>query len=80
MVKSELQLAVLRFCRDAWKYVYKLEEPARSQMASFVRTEFEKYKTLPRIKFHQIEYRLRSGKNKLQMIQQCGKIDSISWK
>ena len=47
-------------------------------MTTYVRTEFEKYKTLPRMKFHQIEYRLRSGKNKLLMIQQCGKIDNIS--
>jgi len=32
------------------------------------------------MKFHQIEYRLRSGKNKLSMIQQAGKIDGISLK
>ena len=78
MVKSQLQLAVLRFSRQCWKYINKLDEPAKTQMTNYVKTEFDKYKTLPRMKFHQIEYRLRSGKNKLLMIQQCGRIDNIS--
>lgn len=60
--------------------MYKLEEPAKSQMSTFVREEFEKYKDLPRMRFHQIEYRLRSGKNRLAMIQQAGKIDGINFR
>jgi hypothetical protein len=32
------------------------------------------------MRFHQIEYRLRSGKNRLAMIQQAGKIDGINFK
>ena len=43
MVQSEMQLAVLRLSRECWKYVYKLEEPAKSQVAAYVKNEFDKY-------------------------------------
>ncbi len=32
------------------------------------------------MRFQQIQYRLRNGKNRLQMIQQAGKIDGIGLK
>ena len=53
-VKSELQLTILKFARDIWKYVYKSPEPARTQLHAYVTAEFEKYKNIPRLKFHQI--------------------------
>jgi hypothetical protein len=78
MARSEMQWQILRFSREVWKYVYKCPEPIKSQLAIYVRKEFLAYKDLPRLKFHQIEYRLRSGKNRFAMIKNSGQIDNIS--
>lgn len=68
-VRSELQFSILRFARDVWKYVYKTPEPARTQLSTYVRKEFNEHKGIPRMKFHQIEYRLRKGKNMFAMVK-----------
>lgn len=68
-VRSELQVSILRFVREVWKFVNTVPEPAQSHLRSYVRTELNTHKNIPRIKFHQIEYRLRKGRNMFAMIK-----------
>lgn len=68
-VKSQLQKTILRFARDVWKYAYKAKEPVRTQLKTYIRNQFDEHKNIPRLKFHQIEYRLRQGRNKFSMIK-----------
>lgn len=77
-IRSELQMQVLRFSREAWKYVYSRPEPLRSKLADYTRSAFEAHKSIPRMRFHQIEYQLRKGRNRLAMMKNTS-IDNISF-
>jgi hypothetical protein len=78
-VKSELQIQVLRLYREAWKFASTRPDPLRSNLRTHVRDRFEKNRDIPRIKFHQIEYQMRLGRNQLYMAKSTG-IDNISFK
>jgi succinate dehydrogenase assembly factor 1 len=58
--------------------VYRAKEPARSQLKRYVKEQFDEHKNINRLKFHQVEYRFRQGKNKFEMIKECGSIDGIT--
>jgi hypothetical protein len=77
-VRSELQEQVLRFAREVWKYVYSRPEPLRTNLTIHVRQQFETHKNIPRMRFHQIEYQLRKGRNSLAMMKSTS-IDNISF-
>jgi len=33
-------MSILRFARDVWKFVYKSNEPSRTQLSKYVRSQF----------------------------------------
>jgi hypothetical protein len=69
-VKSELQVQVLRFYREAWKYADSRPHPLRENLQDYIRKEFAHNRDIPRMKFHKIEYQLRVGKNRLKMMKE----------
>lgn len=76
-VRSELQMQVLRFAREVWKFVYSKPEPLRTNLSKHVKEQFEIHRVIPRMRFHQIEYQLRKGRNSLNMMKNTN-IDNIS--
>ncbi len=76
-VRSELQLQVLRFTREAWKFIYSRPEPLRTNLSTHLRSELELHKDIPRNRFHKIEYQLRKGRNRLTMLRNTS-IDNVS--
>lgn len=77
MGHSQIQKKVLRLFRDFLKYSAKLPTlEAQDGFKLLVRQEFRNNQMIPRINmnkvdfFHQIEYLLRVGKNKLQMLNE----------
>lgn len=76
-IRSELQVQVLRLYRDAWKFAQGKPLPLRANLQNYIRGQFEQHRDIARIKFHKIEYQMRVGRNKLNMMKSTG-MDNIS--
>lgn len=77
--RSEMQIQVLRLYRDAWKYANSKPQPLKADLFHYIRAEIEKHRDIPRIKFHKVEYHLRAGRNRLNLMKNTS-MDGISFK
>lgn len=55
-MRSELQLAVLRFYRDAYKFARSKPEPLRSTLVDYLKREFTVAKSISRLKFNTVVF------------------------
>lgn len=69
MVKklSGLQREVLHLYRKCIRVAYTKPKSSKPRFISYIRTEFGKYRTLPRKDFPTIEYLLRVGTRRLEI-------------
>lgn len=67
---SGLQRDVLHSYRQWIRMVYKKPVENRSHFLNYIHGEFDKYRSLKRKDFTTIEYLLRMGKRKFQMLSQ----------
>jgi hypothetical protein len=66
---STLQLNVLRFYREGLKHSFKMEAEVGLQLRSKIREDFRKNQKISRLNMNRIEYLLRLGKNKFEMVK-----------
>ena len=67
---SPLQKSVLNLYRDTLKHTYSLKFDVGLSMRNKIQNEFRENKNISRMKINRIEYLLRVGKNKFQMIKE----------
>ncbi len=74
---SGLQKDVLTLYRECMRAAYAKPKENREHWVTFVHSQFNKYRNLPRRDFNTIEYLLRVGKKRYQMYKASDAKDVI---
>ena len=67
---SPLQKNVLTLYRSTLKHSFTLESSVGLKMRTKIQKEFRANQNIPRLQINRIEYLLRVGKNKFQMLRE----------